>query len=235
MQYVSVRSVASRLKSLFKIDMDIFDVVQGCADALKLLKMIALERSIYQCKIDNFCVNLPGTVWKVRGVVRLDQVDQPPVTIDVQDIFFPPQIIFTQTETDLTKEGPILFKANYVPQFKGPYIDFVWDCPLLKFNETDVEIAVEVTGLKVDEEKFPMIPEESFYACLYYCLYVFYQPLFLLKQIDLQTMQQVEAWKDAKFRQAHASNMIEGLNTNERDHLFNIMTSMDRKAFNYPV
>jgi hypothetical protein len=235
MQYVSVRAIASRLKSQFKVDMDIFDVISACSDALKKMGYIALERALYQAQVTNFCLNLPGTVWKVRGVIRLDMSKiEMGVTVIPTDIYFPPQIVFQYEEpADLTDE-PILLKGNYVPQFKGPYISHVWDCPYLRFNETDVPVAIEVTKIKTDDEGFPMIPEATFFGCLYYALYVYYQPLVLLKQIDLNTMQMVEGWKERNIAQANQSMMMEALTANERDSLFDIMTSMDRKQFGLP-
>ncbi len=233
MQYVSVRAIASRLKSQFKIDMDVYDIVSACGEALKKMGCIALERSIYVAQVSNFCVNLPGTIWKVRGVIRLDGIPELP-NITVQDIYFPPQVVFTKEETNITESKPLLFQANYIPQFKGPYIDYVWDCPCLKFNETDVPIAIEVTGIKLDEEKFPMIPEEAFGACLYYALYVYHQPLFLLKQIDINMMMQIEQWKERNFAQSNQSRMMSALSANERDNLMNVMTSFDRKSFSIP-
>lgn len=235
MQYVSARSVASRLKSRFKVDMDIFDCVQACAEALKKMGVIALDRSVYIAKVSNFGVNLPGGVWKVRGVIRLDVVPQLPVTITVQDIFFPPQVVFTMPDPAPSTVEPILFKTNYVPQFKGPYIDYKWDSPWLRFNETDIPVAVEVTGLKVDEEAFPMIPEENFFGCLFYALFVYYEPLYLLKQIDGQMMEKIERWKDTNISQSNAAAMLQGLTSNEKNNLFDILTSFDRKAFGLPV
>lgn len=235
MQYVSVRSVASRLKSRFKVDMDIFDVVQACGEALKKMGVIALERSIYSATVSNFGINLPGSVWKVRGVIRLDVIPEPPITISVQDIFFPAQVVFTVPDPAPTNPAPILFKANYIPQFKGPYIDYKWDSPWLRFNETGIPVAIEVTGLKVDEEKFPMIPEESFFGCLFYSLFVYYEPLFLLKQIDGQMMEKIEKWKNDNISQSNTAAAMQGLTSNERNKLFDILTSFDRKAFGLPV
>ncbi len=80
-----------------------------------------------------------------------------------------------------------------------------------------------------------MIPEPAFYGCLYYALYVYYQPLFLLKQTDGQTMQMVEQWKERNMAQANQSMIMESLTANERDNLFHIMTSMDRKVFRLPI
>ena len=235
MQYQSVRAVASRLKSQFKVDMDIYDTVMACSDALKKMGYIALQRSCYQATVSNFAINLPGTVWKVRGVIRLDS---PMIDIGINvvptDIYFPHQVLFVMDEPLDTPNDVILLKGNYVPQFKGPYIDYVWDCPCLKFNETDVPVGIEVTEIKTDKEGFPMIPEPAFFGCLYYALFVYYQPMVLLGQVPVQMMQMVEEWKNRNMAQANQGMTMEALNAGERDHLFNIMTSMDRKHFGLP-
>lgn len=235
MQYQSVRAVASRLKSQFKVDMDIFDVVQACADALKKMGYIALQRSVYQAGVDNYCINLPGNVWKVRGVIRLDNPETVPgINVVPDNIYFPPQLVFSYDESSEDFTEIKLLRENYIPQFKGPYIDYVWDCPYLKFNETDIAVAVEVTEIKLDSEKFPLIPEPAFYGCLYYALYVYHQPLFLLKQTDANTMVMIEQWKERNIAQSNQGMIMESLTANERDNLFNIMTSMDRKTFSLP-
>lgn len=235
MQYISVRAIASRLKSQFKVDMDIFDVVAACRDALDKMGTIALGRVIYQATVNNYCINMPGTVWRVRGVIRLDEPEvKPGINVVPSDIYFPPQIMFEFPEPDAPAEEVIFLKTNYAPQFKGPYIDYTWTCPLLKFNETDIPVAIETTALKTDSEKYPMVPQECFFGCLYYALYVYYQPLYLLKQIDGNMMQQVEAWKERNIAQSNQSALMAALTANERDNLMNIMTSFDRKAFSLP-
>jgi hypothetical protein len=97
-----------------------------------------------------------------------------------------------------------------------------------------VPVAIECTGIKVDKEGFPMVPEPVLLGCVYYCLFIYHQPLYLLKQIDINMMRELERWKDQHVAQANQSMMMESLTANERDDLFNIMTSMDRKAFGLP-
>lgn len=234
-QFTSVRAVASRLKSQFKVDMDIYEITQACADILKKMGFIALERSVFFANVDNFIVNMPGNIWKVRGVVRLDGSPAPPIPITLADIAFPPQVVFKMTEPAPGNTQAIMFESNYVPQFKGPYIDYVWDAPLLKFNETDIPVAIECTGIALDEEGFPEIPEEAFYGCLYYALYVYYQPLFLLGQISPQVWKEVEQWKERNVAQANHSTLMSALTANEKDKLFDILVSMDRKSTNLPI
>jgi len=79
-----------------------------------------------------------------------------------------------------------------------------------------------------------MVPEPAFYGCLYYALYVYYQPLALLGQVDGNVMQLVEQWKERNIAQSNQSMIMDALTANERDHLFDIMTSMDRKQFGLP-
>jgi hypothetical protein len=59
--------------------------------------------------------------------------------------------------------------------------------------------------------------------------------LFLLGQVPPQTMAQVEKWKNDNVAQANSNLMLESLTSNERNELFDIMTSMNRKSFGYPV
>lgn len=233
MQYQSIRAVASRLKSQFKVDMDLFDVVQASADALKKMGMISLERIGIVGRIENFCINLPASVYKVRGVIRLSEIP-PGFELVTQDIYFPPQTLF-QFEENTTVPEPTEWKDNYIDMFKGPYIDHVWECPYLRFNENDALVGIVATGIKTDEEGYPMLPEAAFYGCLYYCLFVYYQPLFLLGQVAPQVMAQVEKWKNDNVSQAVSNLMLESMTDNERDKLFDIMTSMNRKSFGFSV
>jgi hypothetical protein len=64
---------------------------------------------------------------------------------------------------------------------------------------------------------------------------VYYEPLALLGQVDGGVMQMVEAWKERNIAQSNHSMMMEALTANERDQLFDIMTSMDRKQFGLPT
>jgi hypothetical protein len=234
MQYQSVRAVASRLKSQFKIDMTIDDVVMACADALKKMGMIALVRSAIVARVENFQINLPGNIFKVRGVIQLSDVPDD-LRVHIQDIYFPPQTLFMFEENDASAPAPVQWKDNHVAQFKGPYISHVWDAPYLRFNEDNILVGIEANGIKVDNEGYPMIPEAAFFGCLYYALFVYYQPLFLLGQVPPQTMAQVEKWKNDNVAQANSNLILESLTSNERNELFDIMTSMNRKSFGYPV
>jgi hypothetical protein len=235
MQYVSVRAVASRLKSQFKVDMTIFDCVQACADLLKKTGALTTIREGYAATISNFCINLPASVYKLRAVVRLDNQLVSSIKMSVQDIYFPPQDLFTVPADDEEPKPIKKLEDNVLPQLKGPYIPYVWKCPILKFNETDIPVVIEVTSVPTDEEGFPMIPEPMFFACLYYALYVHSQPLFLTGQIAPVQMQLIEKWKNDNVGQGNSSMMMEALSNNEMNEVFDIMTSMGRKSYGYDI
>lgn len=237
MQYISVRSIASRLSDDFGVDMDIFAVIRACSDALKKMGMFALSRFVYVADVKDFKILLPK-VWKVRGVIRLDgnwkTAFSGTIIIDDRVRLMQPQIIFKEEETDVSTE-PVMLKANIIPNFRGPFIAHVWKNPIIEFNETDITVAVECTGIMLDDEGFPMLPEEAFFGCLYYSLFKYYQPRVIAGQIDPNRFQLITQWKDQNISQSVVAGMMTALTSNQRNELLDIMSSMDRKAFGYPV
>ncbi len=232
MKYISVQAVASRLKDHFAVEMDLDQVIMHTGQVLKNIGMVALQREVIRTTVDNFCVQLPSRVANVRAVVRLDGLPPSPSYVDIQPIWFPPQTIWvSDPEEDLTTLTVDNIRNNYIPQVTGPYIEYLWECPYVKFNETDLDIAIISTSMKQDSSGYPMIPEDAFEAAVYYCLYVFYQPLFIIGKIDGQRMQTIEMWKNQKLNFAKTSHMLTELSQNEMDNLLNVMTSFDRKKF----
>jgi len=231
MQFESVRAVAERMKSRFKIEMDLHEVNAACADALRKMKALSLERKIIVARVNNFQVHVPG-VWKVRGVVRLESIP-PDFHIELQDIWFPPQIVFTQPEEEVQQQT-IMLKDNVVGRLKGPWEPYSWQQPYCRFNETDILVGIEVTTLAFDEEGFVKILEPAFFACLYYTLYAYYEPLFLLGQVPDKVWDEVTKWKNDNVRQGYTGLVMNALNSKEMDELFDIAVSMDRKKFGVP-
>lgn len=232
MKHQSVQAVASRLKDQFNVDMNLDQVVMHCAQVLKNMGMIALQREVIVATVKNFQVNLPARVRKIRAAIQLTDFFVSSVGVYVQDMYHPPQTIWVSGEEDLsTLHNDEVFRSNYVPHVRGPYVPFVWDCPWVKFNQTDMEVAFITTSTKTDKAGWPMLPEEAFEACVYYCLYVYYQPMFLLGKIDGGRMGAITEWKNQKMRFAEASLMLSELSQNEIDEYFDILTSFDRKKF----
>jgi hypothetical protein len=231
MKYIPVQAVASRLKDQFDVDMNIELVIAHSAQVLKNMGMIALQREVIVANVKNFCVNLPARVRKIRAAIQLTDSLVSSVGVFVQDIYFPPQTIWVSNDEDISTISNDTVRSNYVPQVRGPYIPFVWDCPYVRFNETDMEVAFITTSIKTDKAGWPMIPEEAFEACIYYCLYVYYQPLYLIDRVSESKMQRITEWKNQKMRFAETSLMLSELSQNEMDDVFNTLTSFDRKKF----
>lgn len=231
MRYVTVQSVASRLIDHFNVEMSLDQIIIHSAQVLKNMGMLALNREVIKATVTNFALNTPARVRQVRGVIRLDNYYDLGMTVVIQDVYQPPQTVWTSTDEALADLTNDCVRNNYVPQLIGPYINFVYDCPFLRFNETDIDVALITTSMKVDEKGWPMLPEEAFEACVYYCLYVYTQPLFMLGKVPPVVFAEIKEWKNQKMRFAESSLMFTQLSQNEMDNVLNVMTSFDRKAF----
>lgn len=234
MRYITADYIADELVSQFSIEMDVWDIIRLSAKALKRVGAFALQRKVLHTLITNFQVVLPPDAYLARGVIDLTpRTSYTPVYI-VDGIYQPPQKIFVEPIEETYVPTPILLKNNYIPKFNGPWMPYEYDHPVMKFNETDKEILIEYTGLKVDEENKPMIPEDASEACLFFCLYSRTQSDYLLKKVDQNMVREVKDWKDTAITQCRAMLTMKALNSGEMDKLLNIMVSMDRKAYNIP-
>lgn len=237
MRYVHAESVADELLSSYGHEIDIWDIVRMSARCLKRLGAFALRRKIYQTTVNNFCVLLPPDAYKARGAIKF----QPNAITDmkmmiVDGIEMPPQIFFVEPveETETLSPELLILKPNYIDRLRGEPIDYVDNHPVLNFNETDVEVIIEYSGLKTSSEGVPMVPEEASEACMFFCLFTITQAAYLAQKAPRAIMLDTERWKDQAMARARAKLTMDSLNSNERDKLMNIMVSMDRKAFNIP-
>lgn len=233
MGYVNIRAVGSDLKDRFKIEMQLHEIIRNSAEALKKLGVFAVGKKFIVDHISNFKIKVQH-VHDVRAVILLE----PPLIrpkIFLQDIFFPPQIVFEVSDDDPPPHQTFHFKHNYVPQIKGPYIDFEWDCPELKFNVDKFQVGILATGIKSDDEGYPMVPEEAVEVCSYYCAYIYHLPIFTLGKLQPVVWQEIKELKERAFAQARWTANWKAMNQNELDHLFNIMSSMDRKRHSISV
>lgn len=237
MSNTTVYEVASRLKDQFKIDMGIDQVISNSALAMKLIRRYVLERKKIFVQVENFEACLNCGVIDVKSVIR----SNPPSYFKVEEGILHPNFIFFKDSivtSDVVDETLLCNdncpQTNFVDSFKytnaNPYIDFVWDSPYIRLNECNVGIAVEATVIKLDEEGYPVIPEDCLEGCVYYCLYVYYQPLFLMEQVSPTVFAQIERWKNDKINQSRPFR----LDRAAADRVFNVLVSMDRKRFGIP-
>jgi hypothetical protein len=231
MKKASVKSVASRLLSDFGIDMELHEVVQNCAHALGELGMIALDRQLSYHLVDNFLVQMPPSTCKIQWCISLSPTFLTPNRIGIQDIWQPPQIVFHSSEPETTEEE-VIFKDNYINLVKGPFVDFSWECPYVKFNETKIRVAIMATSLSLDDEKYPKIPEAAVEACTQWCHMVYQRPLFVLGKVAPVVWGEIGKWVQQSFARAAQKQIMYGLSRNELDKMLNVMSSFDRKRFN---
>jgi len=238
MEHVSVEAVATEIKRKFRMELDIHTIIANCADLLGKIGMAALVKKTEVYLVDNYCVKLDPSTYKVDSVTQIEPYTYPTDIIE-QDIYFPPQIVpenpvIISSEEDLVENNGESkgIKTNYLGQIKGTYTDFVWDCPYVKLNYTDYLVAIRSIQVSKTSEGLPLIPEEALNACVYYNVYLEMEPALIAGKIPDYTFARVEDWKNKHINQAKNKRMFKRMNKNEMDKLFDIMSSMDRKHVN---
>lgn len=243
---VSSASIVSRAKDQFAIELDPWQVIENSARALDLMHMLKLETAVLEAEIDeNFCVKMPNEAIDIKWVIDLNLTLPTNIRAEFHDrVYQQPQIFWRSFDsntpfdyedsqaTTLPKGMSERQKAIIYDQQKGPYLPYKWECPNLLFNVSGLPIAVKYNYVPRDKEGFPIIPEEAFEGCLYYCLYVYMQPLFLLGKIQGPIFQQVQMWKDQKINQSKQKKGMADLSQNEMDKVLNALSTFDRKRVN---
>ena len=234
MRNASIGEVVSTLKDEFNIDMEIYQVARHSAKALELMGMIAMRKEVARGLVENHCIKLPPEVVKISSVICTSKPIDTSWTYEIQDIWHPPQIVFRSDETDSTLDETTTpdVASNYIPSQHYGYIDYVWDCPYLKFNDTDIEVMVEYSTMSLDENGYPKIPETAIDGCVHWAVFKHMQPLFMMGKVQPMVFAEVTRWKNQKMNQSRTATMMRGLNNNTRNRILNILTSFDRKRVN---
>lgn len=234
MRYVTAGYVADELVDRYGLSIDIWDVVKLSASCMKRIGVFATQRKLIGTMVKNFKVHLPCDAYLARGCVRIPAEMQSTKITIVDGIQQPPQIVFVQPVQEPFTNNVEFLKPNYIDQIRGQYIDFDYEHPILKFNETNVNVVIEYSGIVVDENDIPMIPESCWEACMMYCVFTRTQAQYRLNQVPRNIVKDFEEWKNIAIVQARAKATMQALTSNEKDKLLNIMVSMDRKAYNLP-
>lgn len=235
MRTVTVEAVASTIKDEFNLEMEIYQVARHCAKALELMGMISFRKEVAKGMVENHCLKLSPEVVKIASVTCISKpVDSSVGAYEIQEIYHPPQIVFRsdETDTELDKTETAQYLENYIPSQHYGYIPYVWECPYLKFNDTDIEVAVEYTTLALDENGYPKIPETAMDGCVYWAVYKHMLPLFLMGKVQPVVYQEITRLKTQKMAQSEQRTVMRGLNNNTRNRILNIMSSFDRKRVN---
>jgi len=235
MRNAAIEEVVSTLKDEFNIDMEIYQVVRHSAKALELMGMIAMKKEVMNAMVENHCIKLPPEVVKIASVICLSKpVNTSVGAFEIQSIYHPPQIVWRsdETDTDLDQTTSPDVKANYIPSQHYGYINYVWECPYLKFNDTDIEVMVEYSTMSLDDKGYPKIPETAIDGCVHWAVFKHMQPLFMMGKIQPAVFAEVTRWKDQKMNQSRNKTMMRGLNNNTRNRVLNILSSFDRKRVN---
>lgn len=235
--YTTIEEIGARINSEFRIDVDEYFVRQHALDAVNEMGLISTEEILLRGTIKDYKMKIPassGGITRINWVIAGDAKASTTVSLSIQNIFFPPQVVFTPVPNEnieialIEEEGPI----NVIPSIRGPYIPFTWKKPFLAFNETERQVVVYAERLKLDPNtKLPLIPQECLAACAYYCVEVYYKPMFMLGKVPPFVWEKLEQWTNRHF--ARGQNQLAGkqLNQNVLNDAMDVVVSMDRKAY----
>jgi len=241
MANISPEMIASKMVDKFNVEMDIYQISENCMEALNRMGMLKLGKKILISPIaDNQSILMPPEACEIKGVLghhhhHFREEETNSVIVSIGDIWFPPAKIFvpvpnsepTMVETQCTDDV-----LNVIEQLFGPYLDFKWESPFVRLNKKHGAAIVIYTTIPIDRNTgLCEIPEQAFNGCLYFCLYTYFQPLFLMGKVQMGIWKEIEGWKNRNFNQSRQQLMMSKLSANEMSKVHNTMASMDRKRF----
>lgn len=237
--YASVEEVASQIVDDFGIEMDIYMVMQNSMQCLNNMGMMVNKKCAVMGVAEDQQLRMPVGAYDIKAVFSPNALCHVPgnsVTLTIQDIWFPSAKIFVpvpNTDTNTQSAELTAVQLNYIPYITGPQIDFEWEPPFLKFNETAPEVIAIYSSIKVEEKSgLPAIPRAALEACVNYCIWKHYRPLFYTKKIDGQVYAEIKSEKRRFMAKAETKHMLSKLNQNEMSKVFDIMSSFNRKRTN---
>lgn len=235
MRTVPIQAVVSRIKSKFGIEMDIYDVFLNSLEVLKQMKMYALDYEIITGSVRNFTFKLQDNAVKINWIIYLENLYNSNLKLEIQDIWLPPQVVFrSHNETEETTYYPLApteWQLNTDLDVKGPYIDYKWDCPFLKFDVNEINIACKYSKIRLDKDGFVAIPEQALEACVYYSVYSHMEPAFLVGKVPPAIFMEVKQWMKDHRATAQHRKMVDDFSQNEVNKVLDVMSSFDRKRF----
>lgn len=232
----TVEAIASKLVDHFNIEMDIYQVSENSMEALNLMGMLKIGKRAIAGRAVNQQARMPVDCVDVKAVYRLPNTTPTlanSVTLTIQDIAFPPQTFFVPVPNSDSEVEAVELPdqiLNYIPHIVGPYIDFEWDPPFLKFNEIEPQFIAIYNRIPINPKTcLAEIPEDAFLGCLNYCVFVWFRPLFLTGKIPKHVWDEIKEWKRSKMAQSESKYMMSQLSQNEMSKVHSVMSSFDRK------
>lgn len=234
----TVEAIASRMVDRFGVEMDIYQVSENCMETLNDMGMLVIGKKGIAGRASDQMLRLPVDCFEPLAVYRMPNTWENltnSLTITIQDIVFPVQKIFVpvpNSDSDIQLVDLPDQVLHYLPHLTGPYIDYTWEPPFLKFNEVEPGIIAIFSTIPVDKDTgLAKIPFHAFKACLYNCLYIYYQPLFLQGKVAEYVWREIAEWRRRTYGQAEKKVGMQKLSQNEMSKVHNVMSSFDRKRY----
>ena len=234
--YRTVKAVAALARDKWGIEMDHWTIASNCKRVMKDERVVPLLKKLSVHTVADFNVNLGNDINKILAVILLDQPRLLTTgTIRLGEIEFPEQIFWVSDDSNQEITSDELTQLNALPYFRGPYVDYVWDKPHMKFNFNDIVVGIVYSCIATDENNLVLIPDEMVDALANYVAEVHLKPLFLLGKVPMGIYKEVQNEVNESFGNGRWNMLMNDLSQNELNSVMNTMTSMDRKAYNVNI
>ena len=198
-------------------------VLRHIYNALQDIDLIAVKDYLYFAKVKDFKVKAPCNCYHIKSITA------PTYAIKNYGIYYTDTTLSISNTIDVHKSDPnhTYHAHNYIETPQGPYVDYVWQGEYIKFNYNHPEVAIEYTGMYVDEEGYVFIPEDALEAVV----------LYIVKRHDYAKLRSgqgnpnIYAETTRLYGEAKRKAKASALNKNYMDKVLDVLYSFDRKTY----
>ncbi len=243
---LSVKAIPMTYKQLFRRDLDLYDAIAYAQMAVRKTGNLTLKDKGVILEVSNYMIAVPCDIHRILAIANPTPLNNYSYGRDVAsgNIFLQNGALFNETsptspESVVTPSNPsfpvgvsylIDDANNYVRNYRGSLIDFVWEGNYLKFNNTGMRVEIIYQGVYTDCDGIFMIQESDLLAICYYINYIDLSARFYNGEgVNPNAIAMAKEEMSKHFGQ---SSIGDGFTANEMDKIFNTLTSHNRKKFN---
>lgn len=240
----SLQAVLPMYRRLFGKEADLYDMLELAPYVLREGGGYKMGTYLTKSTVTDNEVKLPCELDKIRSVTLsypLTYYFATPTILAQENIVSGITNTFSTQNTEdfpnrITSINSWLldYNKNTITGSLGPLIDFKWeDKETISFNSTGMDVDIIYDTVLVDEEDgYPVTDDKTLTALAYYMNYVDVQKMFFQKLADGNMFNMALQLKDKHMAKARSGH---GFTDNELDKIMNVMTSFNRKRYNYNI
>lgn len=242
-KYYSLQSVLPMYKRLFGTEYDLYDMLELSPIVLRSCGGYKTGRYLGKTTIKDFKATLPCDIFKIVSVslaVPLSEAYASASLLRQENQLIGDTNAFTVTNSTDFPNYNIPFSSYLLNANKnttspplGKLVDFKWESEEeLSFNFDGVEIDIIYDSLLLADDGYPCTDEKSLLALAYYLNFINMQKALFQRLGDPNLFTLAVQLKDKHIAQARVGT---GFTDNELNKLMDVMTSHNRKKYNYDL